>query len=170
MWLTSKRPARVRTARCSLDVPEYSTGMSQPPKGTILAPDARWRSFSGVFLSGTAVACSMESMRAELQCPEQVTVLCAFGRGQESAARSVGRQPRSPRHQIERGRDADPRDAEGVPRLPKRLRQKRHGGSHHESTEEKSSDNREKLSHVALTFPGHAALSGTASHERYSNQ
>ena len=28
---TGARPARVRTALCSLTMPEYSTGMSQPP-------------------------------------------------------------------------------------------------------------------------------------------
>ena len=41
MWLTSNSPARVRTAMCSSTMPEYSTGMSQPPNGTILrAKDA----------------------------------------------------------------------------------------------------------------------------------
>ena len=38
MWLTSNSPARVRTAWCSSMMPEYSTGMSQPPKGTMRAP------------------------------------------------------------------------------------------------------------------------------------
>ena len=52
MWLTSNRPAPVRTAMCSAVMPLYSSGMSQPPKGTIFAPDARWRALSGVFLSG----------------------------------------------------------------------------------------------------------------------
>ena len=33
MWLTSNRPARSRTAMCSAVMPEYSTGMSQPPNG-----------------------------------------------------------------------------------------------------------------------------------------
>ena len=51
MWLTSKRPARVRTARCSSVMPEYSTGMSQPPNSTMRAPRERWRALSGVFLS-----------------------------------------------------------------------------------------------------------------------
>ena len=41
MWLTSNSPARVRTAMCSSAMPEYSTGMSQPPNGTIFAPEAR---------------------------------------------------------------------------------------------------------------------------------
>ena len=40
MWLTSNTPARVRTARCSAVMPEYSTGMSQPAYGTIRAPEA----------------------------------------------------------------------------------------------------------------------------------
>src|SRR5438093_5641462 len=60
MWLTSKRPARVRTAMCSWTMPEYSTGMSHPPNDTILAPEARWRALSGVFLRGASVACSIE--------------------------------------------------------------------------------------------------------------
>src|SRR5580693_310994 len=42
IWLTSKRPTPVRTAMCSAVMPEYSTGMSQPPKSTILAPSCRW--------------------------------------------------------------------------------------------------------------------------------
>ena len=37
MWLTSKSPARVRTASCSARMPEYSSGMSQPPKLTMRA-------------------------------------------------------------------------------------------------------------------------------------
>src|SRR5687767_10081549 len=51
MWETSKSPAAVRTAMCSLMRPAYSTGMSQPPKGTILAPLSRCAEFSGVFCS-----------------------------------------------------------------------------------------------------------------------
>ena len=39
MWLTSNRPTALRTAWCSSMMPEYWTGMSQPPKSTILAPD-----------------------------------------------------------------------------------------------------------------------------------
>ena len=50
MWLTSNSPARVRTAMCSSTMPEYSTGMSHPPNSTILAPRARCRACSGVFL------------------------------------------------------------------------------------------------------------------------
>ncbi len=44
MWDTSKRPAAVRTAMCSAMRPEYSTGISHPPKGTIFAPLSRWTS------------------------------------------------------------------------------------------------------------------------------
>ena len=49
---------------CSSTMPEYSTGMSQPPNGTIFAPEARWRALSGVFLRGASVACSMWAARA----------------------------------------------------------------------------------------------------------
>ena len=37
IWLTSKAPTLRRTARCSSTSEEYWTGMSQPPKSTILA-------------------------------------------------------------------------------------------------------------------------------------
>src|SRR6187402_391342 len=36
---------------CSSVMPEYSTGMSQPPNSTIRAPSARCLAFRGVFLS-----------------------------------------------------------------------------------------------------------------------
>src|SRR5207237_4438821 len=48
MWLTSKRPAALRTAACSSRMLEYCWGSSQPPKLTILPPSAWWRSNSGV--------------------------------------------------------------------------------------------------------------------------
>src|SRR5580692_11589304 len=58
MWLTSKRPTPVRTAMCSAirppPGPGYSTGMSQPPKSTILAFRARWVALRAVFLSSEA--------------------------------------------------------------------------------------------------------------------
>src|SRR5262245_13965466 len=49
MWLTSNRPAAVLTARCSLTIPLYSTGMSQPLNSTIRAPWDRCLALSGVF-------------------------------------------------------------------------------------------------------------------------
>ena len=51
MWQTSKSPAVVRTAMCSAVMPEYSTGMSQPPNGTMRAPRATCEAWSGVFFS-----------------------------------------------------------------------------------------------------------------------
>ena len=53
MWLTSKMPTPVRTAMCSLMMPQpmaagYSTGMSQPLNSTIFAPIWRWTAFSAV--------------------------------------------------------------------------------------------------------------------------
>src|SRR6188474_1250201 len=53
MWLTSKSPAAVRTAVCSLAMPEYSTGMDQPPNGISLAPILLWMSNKAVRLSVT---------------------------------------------------------------------------------------------------------------------
>src|SRR5688572_27958166 len=55
MWLTSKMPARVRTAMCSLVIPAYSTDISQPAYGIIRPFRARWRALSGVFRSSAAV-------------------------------------------------------------------------------------------------------------------
>ena len=48
MCETSKTPQSVRTARCSAMTPSYWTGISQPAKGTMRAPAATWRSWSGV--------------------------------------------------------------------------------------------------------------------------
>ena len=48
MWLTSKRPAAVRTAVCSSVMVVYWTGMSQPPKSTMRAPWPRCQSYKGV--------------------------------------------------------------------------------------------------------------------------
>src|ERR1700685_1523809 len=53
MWLTSNRPARVRTAICSAMIPEYSKGISQPPKFTIFAPKRRWMEFRAVLRNST---------------------------------------------------------------------------------------------------------------------
>src|SRR5580765_6337363 len=61
MWLTSNKPARVRTAMCSSTIPEYSTGISQPPNSTIRAPSARWRALSGVFFSGPGAGSDISS-------------------------------------------------------------------------------------------------------------
>src|SRR5208337_1703535 len=70
MWLTSNTPHPLRTARCSAISPPlagYSTGMSQPPKFTILAPRRRCTAFSGVLRTtdmGGEVADSIPSARA----------------------------------------------------------------------------------------------------------
>src|SRR5436190_18916683 len=65
MWLTSKRPAKVRTAWCSSIMPEYWTGISQPPKSTILAPRPRWTEFSGVVRSEGAVGMKIQANSTE---------------------------------------------------------------------------------------------------------
>src|SRR5579864_2452407 len=59
MWLTSKMPTRVRTARCSAMRPPvagYSTGMSQPLNSTILAPMPRCTAFKAVLRMAGVVA------------------------------------------------------------------------------------------------------------------
>ncbi len=43
-WLTSKRPTAVRVALCSLTVPAYETGISQPPNFGDNRTSSRWRS------------------------------------------------------------------------------------------------------------------------------
>src|ERR1700684_2557961 len=51
MWLTSNTPTARRTTLCSATSPPpdgYSTGMSQPPKLTILAPNRRCSALRGV--------------------------------------------------------------------------------------------------------------------------
>src|SRR5271165_243271 len=57
MWLTSKTPTPLRTARCSFMRPPtggYSTGMSQPLNSTIFAPIWRWTAFKAVLRIGVA--------------------------------------------------------------------------------------------------------------------
>src|ERR1700676_899780 len=44
----SNSPARLRTASCSLRMPAYCTGISNPPNGTIRAASARCASYSAV--------------------------------------------------------------------------------------------------------------------------
>src|ERR1700728_3110558 len=72
MWLTSKRPTPVRTAMCSAmtppPAPGYSTGISHPPKSTILALNARCVAFSAVFLSSAALALG-GAMESAMQVP-----------------------------------------------------------------------------------------------------
>src|SRR5579859_5000864 len=62
MWLTSNKPTPVRTAMCSAmrppPGPGYSTGMSQPPKSTILALRARWVALRAVFFNAGATVTS----------------------------------------------------------------------------------------------------------------
>ena len=62
MWLTSKRPTLVRTAICSAirppPGPGYSTGMSQPPKSTILAFRVRCVALRAVFFNAGATVTS----------------------------------------------------------------------------------------------------------------
>ena len=65
MWLTSKSPTALRTALCSSMMPEYWTGMSQPPKSTILAPSARWTEFSGVARSAGAAGMKIQANSTE---------------------------------------------------------------------------------------------------------
>src|SRR5688500_61480 len=80
MWLTSNNPALERTAMCSFVMPEYSTGMSHPPNGTIRAPWARCRAFNGVFLR-----CAVEVSVIERGPPPQLTLLRRGRKANESS-------------------------------------------------------------------------------------
>src|SRR6266478_4163770 len=65
MWLTSKTPTLPRTALCSAISPPldgYSTGMSHPPKSTILAPRRRCNAFSGVLRSSLLCGVAADSI------------------------------------------------------------------------------------------------------------
>src|SRR5262245_12952293 len=81
MWLTSNRPARVRTAMCSSVLPEYSTGISQPAYGTMRAPDARCRACKGV-VRRLAAAVSVMEQNETRQDSTTMTVLAARREGQ----------------------------------------------------------------------------------------
>src|SRR5690349_21637859 len=72
MWLTSKTPTPPRTALCSAIRPPldgYSTGISHPPKSTILAPSLRCSAFSGVLRSAVVVGEIADSIRLLRQEP-----------------------------------------------------------------------------------------------------
>jgi len=97
MWLTSKSPTPVRTAMCSAirppPAPGYSTGMSQPPKSTILAFRARCVALSAVFFSSAAAGVAgvvMEASRSA--CGTLFTIGSRRRSGQTRfLARGVGR-------------------------------------------------------------------------------
>ena len=81
MWLTSNTPTLARTALCSATNPPvdgYSTGISQPPKSTILAPSARCTAFNGVLRSLTTAESakdspgSASSLSRALPCPRRI--------------------------------------------------------------------------------------------------
>src|SRR5208282_1190705 len=55
MWEISNSPTRSRTAACSSRIPEYCTGISQPPNGTIFAPHSRCAAYKGVRLRVSAL-------------------------------------------------------------------------------------------------------------------
>src|SRR5262245_20662356 len=97
IWETSNTPTPVRTAKCSFIRPPlagYSTGMSQPPKSTILAPSRRCSALSEVFLSAWLSAVEDNTFpfqklgdgRQELfpRCKEPCRLSSAFCGGQTS--------------------------------------------------------------------------------------
>src|SRR5437588_4934347 len=89
MWLTSNTPTPVRTAMCSAIRPEYSTGMSHPPKSTIFAPISRWTLFkavlrkavfnSAVGLNGFSYCCARKVTPAASQATSESNMLIREG-------------------------------------------------------------------------------------------
>ena len=83
MWLTSNSPTAVRTALCSSMMPEYWTGISQPPKSTILAFNARWTEFSGVVRRAGAADMKIQANSTQKgvsnsgPCPAQSCYRCS---------------------------------------------------------------------------------------------
>src|SRR5512144_711182 len=72
MCETSNTPTRSRTARCSAPMPAgYVTGISYPAKGTIFAPSATWKSWSGVRLSAVDGVVSLMAPVSSHQGGEQ---------------------------------------------------------------------------------------------------
>ena len=97
MWLTSNTPTLARTALCSATRPPvdgYSTGISQPPKSTILAPKERCTAFSGVLRSLAATESAKNS--SGLASPSSRVLHCpgTSGRG---CARTFLPDPRGAR-------------------------------------------------------------------------
>src|SRR6266542_540684 len=141
MWLTSNSPARVRTAMCSSTMPEYSTGMSQPPNSTMRAPRDRCRTLSGVFFSGPGAESDISSESVRAGCgwsePSKGTMWLGGGSRRRRAAeqpdpQAGGRifdeplEPAPPRFLLFGAHDEEDRDApiairlrlEERPRLP----------------------------------------------------
>src|SRR5258707_2130451 len=75
IWLTSNTPTPWRTALCSGIKPPfagYSTGISQPPKFTILAPSLRCSAFNGVLRSGVDCSAATGEVDCSAAAPEFV--------------------------------------------------------------------------------------------------
>src|SRR5580698_7391673 len=100
MWLTSKRPARVRTASCSARMPVYSSGISHPPKSTMRAFRRRCVALSGVLRSSAVCG---ELTQFVLENWEEITgiskLACVYGgvkkrtRPRESEAPKLWKTP-----------------------------------------------------------------------------
>src|ERR1700685_4034769 len=87
MWLTSNTPTARRTTLCSATSPPpdgYSTGISQPPKLTILAPNRRCSALRGVLRSSLILgefAASIPHARAKPRA--EIDINTRLTRGQK---------------------------------------------------------------------------------------
>src|ERR1700686_3616295 len=77
----SKRPAALRTAKCSSRIDVYCCGSSHPPKSTMRPPSATWRSYRGVRCGGLAAKFNapvvIEVDRCRIDELEQLFVVAA---------------------------------------------------------------------------------------------
>src|SRR2546423_697224 len=89
MWLTSNRPADVRTASCSSLTLRYCCGISQPANSTMRAPAATWFGWRGVRLPAIrAVVVLSERVQVhlvELDVLQDLLVVAAAGVGDHQA-------------------------------------------------------------------------------------
>src|SRR6185437_3864398 len=93
---TSNSPTPVRTAICSAISPEYSTGMSHPPKSTILAPMRRCMALSEVWRRAGGAELG-KGGPSEMEKSGTFYVITGAGRTGARASRKPGPLHRNPR-------------------------------------------------------------------------
>src|SRR5450755_3412487 len=118
MWLTSKTPAAPLTALCSATRPPvdgYSTGMSQPPKLTIFAPNRRCTALSDVFRSSLAVGVLTDSIP---QAQAEIDTNTRPNKRQRSSQRSIFARTKTAAYGAVRGALRPFRNALGTVETP----------------------------------------------------
>src|SRR5438067_247981 len=109
----SKRPAAFRTARCSATMPPYWIGISQPANGTIFAPSATCRSYSGVRSSSVSTVMPRPAARRArvvgMKGPPRIAIQ------HMGAARRAGGALQEPRF-VDHERETAVKELRGAPR------------------------------------------------------